>query len=55
MKIHLVYWLIAYVLGIFTAWGNIYSMTFLAIMWGLCVIIYSQAYDKYVIKGVDEK
>lgn len=54
MRIHLIYWILAYVLGIFMSWGNIYSMTFLAIMWGLCVIIYSQAYDKFVLRGKGE-
>ncbi len=48
MKIHLAYWVIAYVAGIVVCWGNIYSMTFLAITWGAIVIGYSQADKKFV-------
>lgn len=47
MKIHLAYWIIAYIGGIVVCWGNIYSMTFLAIMWGACVIGYSQVDSKF--------
>lgn len=46
MRIPMIYWGIAYILGMILSWGNIYSMTFLSFMWGLCVLIYVYSYDK---------
>lgn len=55
MKIHLISWIFVYFLGIIVSWNNIYSARFMIIMWGLCVIIFSEAYNKYTLEKEGEK
>ena len=53
MKIHIGWWIVVYLIGIVTSWNNIYSLRFLGIMWGICVLIYT-FYVKEYTEDIEE-